>query len=731
MGEPDRSVVPALELRVFATASSLSYELRLCEPRPDEARVQTFGPVDLKLPLADYLAELWSDLEEAYDDSPKERALAERRQIGLGARLAEQLFPEPLRRCLAAWSTEPRSLVIVSDEPRIPWEIAWLERGGPEPEIGCFLAEAFALARWLPGRREIPELPFQDIALLVASGSQLPNALSERAVVLGLATRDRRVREISAEPLEVVEEIARGGHDAWHFIGHSSARAKNADRWPLELGGGARLRPDDVRSLDIGGGAPFVFLNSCTSGRRGFTLSGFGGWSERFLALGAGAFLGPQWSVRDRSSSRFAELFYERFRRGVPIAEAVRQARVALAPTDRGTRLSYALHAHPEAVCMHPDGPPADAGERPRRARNLSIPERTWRSGVESPAALLLAEHAIVPLHGREAELADLGAWCRTGEEIAVRLYTGAGGMGKTRLAIELCRDLWREGWTAGFAARDAGTGSTPWTAGLRLDREPTLVVVDYAESHRDAVVALLDRARERKPKAFRLLLLARDAWEWWDRLRAESGSVGSLLGGPATEHRRLRPVALDAADRRRSFEHAATAFAERLGQPVQEVTSIDFEPRIYERVLLLHMAALAGFEGVEIRGEKGLYDHLLDRERRDWLRRAKVQRLDPAIAEGLGRAMAVITLAGGAANERQAIEILRRLDVFATERAAVLSSVARLLHETYPGERWIEPLQPDPLGEHLAWREALQAGPGSDLERLLFASTGGSPFVS
>jgi hypothetical protein len=31
---------------------------------------------------------------------------------------------------------------------------------------------------------------------------------------------------------------------------------------------------------------------------------------------------------------------------------------------------------------------------------------------------------------------------------------------------------------------------------------------------------------------------------------------------------------------------------------------------------------------------------------------------------------------------------------------------VVRLLHDSYPGENWIEPVQPDLLGEHLVEKE-------------------------
>jgi hypothetical protein len=86
---------------------------------------------------------------------------------------------------------------------------------------------------------------------------------------------------------------------------------------------------------------------------------------------------------------------------------------------------------------------------------------------------------------------------------------------------------------------------------------------------------------------------------------------------------------------------------------------------------------------------------------------------------------MAVITLGGGAQGETEALEALRGLDFFADQPTAVLTAVARLLHECYPGERWIEPLQPDILGEHLAQRELEKEGADELLDLVLGPRSG------
>ena len=67
---------------------------------------------------------------------------------------------------------------------------------------------------------------------------------------------------------------------------------------------------------------------------------------------------------------------------------------------------------------------------------------------------------------------------------------------------------------------------------------------------------------------------------------------------------------------------------------------------------------------------------------------------------------MAAVTLGGGVRSASAAGDLLGRIGFFAGESLATREQVAELLHETYPGEQWIEPLVPDLLGEHLCQQE-------------------------
>ena len=117
-------------------------------------------------------------------------------------------------------------------------------------------------------------------------------------------------------------------------------------------------------------------------------------------------------------------------------------------------------------------------------------------------------------------------------------------------------------------------------------------------------------------------------------------------------------------------------------------------------------MSALAAAEGIEVKGEDGILDYVLNREHRFWGKLAVERKLSKELVPGIGRTMAAITLGGGVDSEDQAVAAMEELEFFRSEKRSVLVDIARLLHATYPGSRWIEPVMPDLLGEHLIQRE-------------------------
>ncbi|HSN88522.1 MAG TPA: CHAT domain-containing protein, partial [Thermoanaerobaculia bacterium] len=66
---------------------------------------------------------------------------------------------------------------------------------------------------------------------------------------------------------------------------------------------------------------------------------------------GAGAFIGPYWSVRDQAAGSFARAFYRELLTGEPIGEAARRARLEVREKHPGnpTWLAYTVYADPLA----------------------------------------------------------------------------------------------------------------------------------------------------------------------------------------------------------------------------------------------------------------------------------------------------------------------------------------------------------------------------------------------
>jgi CHAT domain len=709
--------VPDLELRIQRKGTDGTLVFEVFAPQ-DPERIN-LGPVrsrSLGLAPEKYLYHLFTDIDNLPLKTDEDRREAEIKLTNKGLAIWD-LFPREVQKLLWNRRLRPLSLLLQSDEEFIPWEMAKLsgrEENGPLT-FGPFLCEAFAVTRWVLDIGFKPRLPLGRLALVIPSGSQLPHAAKERGAISALfRDHGRQSHEVPPKLQPVRDALASGEYDAWHFAGHGANASKggdDADRWHIELDENTRFDPEELRSQTaLETARPLVFFNGCYTGRSGLTLTGAGGWSQRFLAAGVSAFLGSCWAITDSKALELAQAFYSNLFKGLPIGEAVRQARLQLHKSYPGdpTWLAYTVFADPMATCGAPE---TEAGRReretPPKPPQITIPLRHWQPDLDPPGALLRAQFGVVPFHRREVELDDLQKWCHASPSVGVRLYTGPGGIGKTRLALEATLRLRDEGWWTGFATKEGlRSPERTWQALARPDGN-LLLVVDYAELNRPFLSHITREMYHNKRGRVRLILLARAALDWWEQLKNEPDGVGNLLSSPATSQHFLKPLADTEADRGHSYTVAAQAFSKYLqgNQPGSPPDDLDVDH--FQRALFLHMQALIDLEGkVTAKGQDGILDRILARERQYWTERAVDRRISPEIVPGIGRALAAITLGGGVQKEPEALDVIRRLRFFERQPAAVLVAVARLLHEAYPGERWIEPLQPDLLGEHLVHRE-------------------------
>ncbi len=258
-----------------------------------------------------------------------------------------------------------KNLLVLTDEPYMPWEIVHLKppRGEREQEPR-FLAQG-GLVRWhfdrvppqhlrvRPGRARSLCPVYEDPAFSLA-GSGAGGALP-RAALRGRPRSDRRPRAVRAL-------LRSGGFDLLHFAGHGAADAATIEDARILLAANRRDGQDlqeflsatnvsaNARWTRKGEVGPVVVLNACEVGQSGTQLSTVGGFAKAFLDAGASAFVSCLWSVRDEPSRTFVEALYDELLKGATVARASARARAVARAAGDETWLAYVVYARPDAV---------------------------------------------------------------------------------------------------------------------------------------------------------------------------------------------------------------------------------------------------------------------------------------------------------------------------------------------------------------------------------------------
>ena len=230
------------------------------------------------------------------------RFAVERWAVGLApsASLAAALW---LRR---SPTTDEPSRVLAMGDPRFPLELSAAAMREAEP-----FRSAFATAGGLP-RLEGSGEEARAVARYAAGGSEV-------------RTRDGASEAwLKATPLDRFDVI--------HLATHALVDERSLSRTALALApGGAEdgfLSPADLAGLELD--ADLVVLSACrTAG--GVTVAGEGvqGLTTPLMAAGARSVVATQWRVGDRSTVRLVADLYDGLARGLPVAEALREAKLA------------------------------------------------------------------------------------------------------------------------------------------------------------------------------------------------------------------------------------------------------------------------------------------------------------------------------------------------------------------------------------------------------------------
>ena len=249
------------------------------------------------------------------------------------------------------------TILIVSEEPFIPWELMVPHRG---PTTLQPLGVQFTVGRWLPSDFLAPAQQLslsRSIVVAPAYPGPRPKPLKHSASEAQLVLEAVPGEQVQPAQLASIRtKLAAASASLVHFVCHGA----ESETFGIQV---IELESGQLTSLQLTGmddlqpafqGRPLVFLNACEIGRLSTALVGVGGFAKAFIDLGAGAVVAPLWSVKDSIAHEIAEEFYGRLEKGpVHVAELFKEIRkraYAAATAGEDTYAAYCFYGDPDAV---------------------------------------------------------------------------------------------------------------------------------------------------------------------------------------------------------------------------------------------------------------------------------------------------------------------------------------------------------------------------------------------
>lgn len=395
---PTVSLAPDLTVAIHKTEEL--HLLRMTIASPHDVPIPDG---EIEIDIGNRPDEYVRNLTRALDGS-EGRPELRRELMGHGRVLAGTLpaeFWDALRAAAAA-SDGPPTLLLLSAEGRIPWELAVVDPP-LDPALPPFLSTQTVMGRWVLGDAPLPPPHEHEIEAMAVITGDFKDLARWETLQAAFEERDTLQREYQAEGVDATFESVTSllQRDPVPSIVHVAVHGKykpNAPDEGLILTDGTWLTPRVIRAERIAG-RPFVFLNACQVGSGSDELHQYTGLAAAFLASGASGVIAPMWSVKDEIARDIAVGFYAAtVEQGVSVGEAIRREREAFAREDgdeptSATFMAYQYFGHPllrlrrpeDAERPDPERTPGDRSQsnRPPEGETTDRPSRGW-SDVEA-----------------------------------------------------------------------------------------------------------------------------------------------------------------------------------------------------------------------------------------------------------------------------------------------------------------------------------------------------------
>lgn len=268
-----------------------------------------------------------------------------------------EAFKEAYWKLFNALKTDFNSILFISDESCVPWELMRIANKGVAPE---FLGIRHAVGRWIAS--ESSRL-VQNISVrkFVVAGSGYPNfppinPLPWVEGELDWLIQHYKPQRIALQSKPILDFLETGTAQAVHFACHGQNSNKNSllnelimEDYPENITPLAINRTEVQEGL--GAAHPIIFLNACQAAAAGNELGLIVGLPAAFLAAGASAVICPLWRISDEHAKEITEQFYLAAfaQSGKTLGEILQTIREQWESKNHLTFLAYVLYGDPQA----------------------------------------------------------------------------------------------------------------------------------------------------------------------------------------------------------------------------------------------------------------------------------------------------------------------------------------------------------------------------------------------